>query len=87
MHYKDGSPAHLGDLVRGRGHNLPHDVQGIVVGLTPGTEACSIHVATLRLHQPVGTQTAPFPAIYEEHGACGEWELVHSSPTRPVAPR
>lgn len=85
MHYKDGTPAHLGDIARGRGYNLPHDVQGVVVGLTPGSEACSIHVATLRTAQPTGTQVAPYPVIYEEHGTCGEWELVHPSPTRPPA--
>lgn len=83
MHYKDGTPAHLGDVVKGRGYNLPYDAQGVVVGLNPGQEGCSIHVATVRLHQPLGTQSAPFPVLYEEHGTCESFELVHPSPTRP----
>jgi hypothetical protein len=83
MHYKDGTKAHLGDIVRGRGYNLKHDIQGVVVGLTAGQDQCGIHVATLTVHQPLGTQTAPFPTIYEEHGTCSEFELVHPSPTRP----
>lgn len=85
MHYKDGSKAHLGDIVRGRGYNLRYDVQGIVVGLTPGAGSCDIHVATLTLMQPAGTDRAPYPALYEEHGTCADFELVHPSPTRPVA--
>ena len=82
-HYKDGTAAHLGDIARGRGYNLGYDVQGVVVGITPGAGACDIHIATLRTAQPVGTQTAPYPTIYEEHGTCAAFELVHPSPTRP----
>lgn len=81
-HYKDGSEVHLGDIARGRGYNLPYDVQGIVVGLTTLAESCNIHLAVLRTARPAGTQTAPYPTIYEEHGTCAEFELVHPSPTR-----
>lgn len=85
MHYKNGTPAHLGDIVKGKGYNRPYEVQGIVVGLTPGAGSCDIHVATLITAQPAGTDRAPYPAIYEEHGTCADFELVHPSPTRPVA--
>ena len=34
-HYRDGTKAELGDLVRGRGYNLKHEVLGVVVGLSP----------------------------------------------------
>ena len=34
MHYKDGTEAELWDVVRGKGYNLPYEIQGIVVGLT-----------------------------------------------------
>lgn len=85
MHYKDGTQAELGDIVRGKGYNLPHEVQGIVVGLTPGQGSCDIHVATLRLHQPLGTEIAKFPSIYEEHGTCAEFELVYRAPRPPAA--
>ena len=42
MHYRDGTQAHLGDIARGRGYNLPHDVQG--VGRLTCLESCSIHL-------------------------------------------
>ena len=80
MHYKDGTEAKLGDIVQGQGYNLPYEVHGVVVGLTPGTGSCDIHVATLRLHQPLGTETAKFPTIYEEHGTCAEFSLVYRAP-------
>lgn len=83
MHYKDGTEAHLGDIARGRGYNLKHDVQGVVVGLTPGVGSCDIHVATLIPGRPLGSSTlAGYPVMYEEHGTCAEFELVSPSPTR-----
>lgn len=80
MHYKNGTEAELGDIARGKGYNLPYEVQGIVVGLSLGTGSCDIHLATLRVHQPLGTITAKFPTIYEEHGTCAEFELVYRAP-------
>ena len=88
-HYKDGTEARLGDLVRGRGYNLKHEVQGVVVGLSPGQGSCDIHVATLRPMQGTGTQPCVYPTIYEEHGTCAAFELIECSPQhpgRPVAP-
>lgn len=37
MHYKNGTEAELGDIARGKGYNLPYEVQGVVVGLSLGT--------------------------------------------------
>ena len=76
-HYKDGTPAALGDTVRGRGYNLPYDVQGVVVGLTPGTGSCDIHLAVLTAGKPAGTVTIPMLTLTEEHGTCAQFELVH----------
>jgi hypothetical protein len=45
MHYRSGKEAKLGDIVRGRGYNIAHDIQGVVVGLTPGANSCNIVVA------------------------------------------
>lgn len=84
-HYKDGSAAHLGDTVRGRGYNLPHDITGVVVGLTPGAGACDLHVATARAAKGTGTEAAVYAALYEEHGTCAEFELLVPSPSRPPA--
>ena len=45
MHYKDGTQAQLGDTVRGFGYNVKHEIQGVVVGLTPGSDTCNIQIA------------------------------------------
>lgn len=48
MHYKDGTPAFIGDVVRGCGYNLKDDsgslreFVGTVVGLIPGSKSCNI---------------------------------------------
>lgn len=86
MHYRDGTEAKLGDLVRGRGYNIKHEVHGIVVGLTPGHTSCNIHIATLRAAQPLGLETLPHPTLVEEHGTCAEFELVECSPLHPGRP-
>lgn len=44
-HYKDGTPAKYGDIVKGRGYNVKHEIVGKVVGLTLGTNTCNIQVA------------------------------------------
>ena len=30
-HYMDGTPAKVGDFVKGRGYNIPHDIIGQVI--------------------------------------------------------
>jgi hypothetical protein len=77
MHYKNGTEARLGDVARGRGYNLPYDVQGVVVGLTPGAESCDIHLMVTVVHKPLGTVTVPVVMLREEHGTCDTFELVH----------
>ena len=52
-HYKDGSPAELGDLVRGKPYNTPFEVIGLVVSIRPGTDTCDLTVEYgLRVHPP-----------------------------------
>lgn len=85
-HYRNGTKAELGDLVRGTGYNIKHEVHGIVVGLTPGQGSCDIHIATLRAAQPLGTQTMPHPVLVEEHGTCAQFTLIACSPLSPGRP-
>lgn len=47
-HYADGTPAKLGDLVKGKPYNTPHEVTGVVVGIIPDTESCNVRVAFAR---------------------------------------
>lgn len=78
MHYKDGTEAQIGDIARGKGYNLLYPVQGVVVGLTPGSGSCDIHVLALYgLATPAGAVTNKYPAMYEEHGTCADFELVY----------
>jgi hypothetical protein len=44
-HYMDGSPAKIGDMVVGKGYNVPGNITGVVVGIVPDSESCNIRVA------------------------------------------
>ena len=40
-HYADGSPAQVGDKVKGKPYNTPNEVVGEIVQITPGSETCN----------------------------------------------
>ena len=49
MHYKDGTPAKLGDIIKGHGYNVknedgtPKELTGIVIGLSGG-DTCNLRL-------------------------------------------
>lgn len=47
-HYADGTEAKVGDLVEGRGYNVPHPIAGIIIGITPGESCCNVRIAHMR---------------------------------------
>lgn len=47
-HYADGTEAKLGDHVRGKPYNTPHEVTGVVVGVVTDSESCNLRVAFAR---------------------------------------
>lgn len=51
-HYKDGTEAKIGDLVKGTGYNVKHEIIGKVVNVRPG-EACSLSVAYVGASTPI----------------------------------
>jgi hypothetical protein len=51
-HYKDGSPARVGDLVKGKPYNTHHEVVGEVVSISPGREICNCQVAFVERFEP-----------------------------------
>ena len=53
-HYKDGTPAKVGDLVRGRGYNLKAEIEGYVLKVEPAQKACNVVVGTT-LYKPDDT--------------------------------
>jgi hypothetical protein len=52
MHYANGREAKKGDLVRGRGYNVKHEIIGKVVNLRPGP-SCNLSVAHVDFYSPV----------------------------------
>ena len=47
-HYKDGTEAKPGDVVRGKGYNLKdeggelREILAVVIGVVPGSDACNV---------------------------------------------
>lgn len=44
-HYKDGTPAEVGDFVKGKPYNTPNEVVGTLVQITEDTDSCNCIVA------------------------------------------
>jgi len=90
MHYKDGTLAQLGDIVRGRGYNIKHDIIGPVVHLVRNQDTCNIQIALVEI-QPLGYSTwQQIINFYDgsvlkhiglgisiEYGAVKDFELVY----------
>lgn len=57
-HYKDGTDAKVGDVVRGTTFNKKGEVLGILVSITPGTDTCNATVNALaRVYESDGQRT------------------------------
>lgn len=44
-HYADGTPANVGDFVKGKPYNTDHEIVGTLVQITEGTASCNCIVA------------------------------------------
>lgn len=69
-HYSDGVEAQVGDLVKGKGYNVDHEIIGKVVNVRPG-ESCTLTVAhvgrTARVYSELGADaTSPFAPVTAE---------------------
>jgi len=51
-HYKDGTEAKVGDLVKGKGYNVPHEIIGKVVNVRQG-ENCTLSIAFVGISTPI----------------------------------
>ena len=47
MHYKNGIKALVGDIVCGKGFNIPYDIVGPVILLKPQNGTCNLEVSTV----------------------------------------
>lgn len=45
MHYANGREAKIGDVVRGKGYNIKHEIIGMLVNCNPAATACNCTVA------------------------------------------
>lgn len=51
-HYKDGTEAKIGDLVKGKGYNVPHEIIGRVVNIRKG-DSCTLSIAYVGAKTPI----------------------------------
>lgn len=86
MHYRDGTEAREGDIVRGRGYNLPYEIVGPVTKLVPSNgDTCNLRVTVMvakyhPFHHDDGSPDTPAHFTYEPYEESGEaraFELVH----------
>ena len=72
-HYSSGTEAKVGDIVHGKGYNVPYEITGVVVSIIPNSESCNIQVAHATRRQfGLGT----IPMIDVEYGETKAFEKV-----------
>lgn len=80
MHYKDGTQAMVGDLVKGTCYNTKGVIVGVMLGITPGATACNCRVGVL-MQRPLGDNVLPYGSEASPHVAAvitGEgYAIVH----------
>lgn len=92
-HYIDGTEAKVGDIVRGKPYNTPHEVQGVVVGITPGTDTCNMRVAfagdLADSYYGSLDVVPPVVGVKIDYAECRAFQLVRCTkehPSRPEVP-
>jgi len=53
MHYANGRAASIGDLVRGKGYNIKHEIVGLLLEAHPGAATCNCRVAAVSVGSTV----------------------------------
>lgn len=87
-HYQDGTPARVGDVVRGKGYNVRgpdgqlREIIATVLQVTPGSDHCNVQLAYLDVVELAADVRLPQCEHFEPKG------LLHSDyHTDPKAPR
>lgn len=47
MHYSNGRAAKVGDVVKGKGYNIKHEIVGLLIQASPAATACNCQIATV----------------------------------------
>jgi hypothetical protein len=70
-HYSDGTEAKIGDIVKGTGYNVKHEIIGKVVNIRPG-ESCTLSVAAVTNKTPIyfGSQDGETPDLTKQFAPC-----------------
>lgn len=53
MHYANGRAANIGDVVRGKGYNIKHEITGLLLSANPAATACNCTIATVSVNSQV----------------------------------
>lgn len=61
MHYANGRAAKAGDVVRGKGYNIKHEIVGLLIFANPAGTACNCQVATVTKGSSVLHYAYPSP--------------------------
>lgn len=62
MHYANGRAAKIGDLVRGRGYNVKHEIIGKLIEAHPEASSCNCQVAHVDAGSLVNVNVFAIPA-------------------------
>ncbi len=74
MHYKDGQPAQINDIVQGKGSNHAHPVQGVVVGLVAAASSCNLRLLMVDVVDTYQGTKVPMQVL--EYGTVADFELL-----------
>lgn len=61
MHYANGRAAKAGDVVRGKGYNIKHEIVGLLISASPNSSSCNCTVATVTKGSQVLQNAVPSP--------------------------
>jgi len=73
MHYKDGTIATIGDVVKGKPYNTDREVVGVMISITSGSDSCNCKVAFLEV---VSLDKAGYNCLYDHVTRNAQGELV-----------
>lgn len=59
MHYSNGRIARVGDVVRGKGYNIKHEIIGLMTRINTGSESCNCEVACISVNSFVFVYALP----------------------------
>lgn len=72
-HFRDGTPAAIGDKVKGKPYNTPHEVVGEIIHIIPNSDECNCTVAFAEV---LNVENAPYGATGHVVSIDGEQKII-----------